>query len=151
MRLLAAAVLGLAPLVAVAADAPPPAPLAAYSGKVVYVDFWASWCGPCAESFPWLNQMQAKYGSDLAIVGVNVDTDAKAADRFLTQHPARFDILRDPAGALPEHYKIEGMPSSVILDANGRVLHQHSGFRSAKAEEYEAAIRAALANTEARK
>jgi cytochrome c biogenesis protein CcmG, thiol:disulfide interchange protein DsbE len=146
MRLMVAVLLLLSAASAGAAE--PPAALAAYKGKLVYVDFWASWCTPCAESFPWLNRMHDKYGADLAIVGVNVDTDATAADRFLARHPARFEILRDPAGALPEHYKIEGMPSTVILDASGRVLHRHSGFRPAQAEEYEAAIRAALATRE---
>ncbi len=146
MRPLAAALLILASMAAAAADAPPPAALAAWSGKVVYLDFWASWCGPCADSFPWLNRMHAKYGSELTIVGVNVDTDAAAADAFLKRFPASFEILRDPAGVLPEHYQIEGMPSAVILDASGRVLHQHAGFRPAQVDEYEAAIRDALAN-----
>jgi len=149
MRLIAAVALGLASLTARAADALPPA-LSAYAGKVVYLDFWASWCGPCAEAFPWLNRMQARYGKDLTIVGVNVDTDARAAEAFLKKHPARFDIVKDPAGALPERYRIEGMPGAVILDGRGRVLHQHHGFRAGQAPEYEAAIRAALAITESR-
>ena len=150
MRLIAAVLLSLTAISAHAADPLPPA-LAPYAGKVVYLDFWASWCGPCAESFPWLNQMQARYGKDLTIVGVNVDAENRAADAFLKKHPAAFAILRDPDGQLPERYKIEGMPSSVILDARGRVLHQHSGFRAGDTAEYEAAIRAALANQEARK
>ena len=150
MRLFAAMLLSLAAAGAHAAE-PLPAALSAYQGKVVYLDFWASWCGPCAESFPWLNAMQAKYGKDLAVVGVNVDTDARAADKFLQKHPASFDIVKDPSGALPERYNIEGMPSAVILDGSGRVLHQHSGFRPEQTQEYEAAIRAALPPQEARK
>jgi cytochrome c biogenesis protein CcmG/thiol:disulfide interchange protein DsbE len=151
MRLMTVALLLLCGMTASAADSPslPPA-LAAYSGKLVYVDFWASWCGPCAESFPWLNQMQEKYGADLAVVGVNVDTSAKAADGFLKKHPARFDIVRDPDGKLAELYAIEGMPSSVLIGPDGRVLHKHSGFRSHQTAEYEAAIRAALPRVEAR-
>src|SRR5690349_18377978 len=148
MRLIAAVLLALAALSARAADPLPPA-LSPYAGKVVYLDFWASWCGPCAQSFPWLNQMQDKYGKDLTIVGVNVDTEAGAADKFLKRHPARFDIVRDPKGTLPELYKIQGMPSSLLIDASGRVIHQHSGFRTADVAEYEAAIKAALATKEA--
>ena len=148
-RLTAVILLGCA-LAAGAAEAPPlPAALAAYQGKFVYLDFWASWCGPCAQSFPWLNQMHEKYGAELVVVGVNVDTDARAADGFLRKHPARFDIVRDPDGALPERYRIEGMPSSVLIAPDGRVLHQHSGFRTEQAAEYEAAIRAALPRREA--
>jgi thiol-disulfide isomerase/thioredoxin len=149
MRAIAIAALLLTALAAPAAE-PLPAALAPYEGKLVYLDFWASWCGPCRESFPWLNRMQEKYAADLVIVGVNVDTDAKAADGFLKKHPARFDIVRDPAGALPEHYRIEGMPSSVLIAPDGRVLHQHSGFRTHDTAEYEAAIRAALPRQEAR-
>ena len=149
MRAFAIAVLMLSALSAGAQ--PLPRQLAAYEGKLVYLDFWASWCGPCAQSFPWLNRMRDKYAADLVVVGVNVDTDAKAADAFLARHPARFDIVRDPAGTLPEHFRIEGMPSSVLLAPDGRVLHRHSGFRAGDTDEYEAAIRAALPQLETRK
>lgn len=124
-----------------------PAPLQPYAGQILYVDFWASWCGPCAQSFPWLNQMQAKYGDRLTIVGVDVDTDTVAARAFLQRNPAQFGIVEDPRGELAEHYQIKGMPSAVVLDASGRVIHQHSGFRSAQEPEYESAIRAALERT----
>ena len=151
MRLIVAAALMLTSLAAAGAEAALPAPLSAHAGKVVYLDFWASWCQPCGQAFPWLNQMQAKYGPDLVVVGVNVDTDNAAAEKFLRKHPASFEILKDPAGALPELYKIDGMPSSVLLDGSGRVLHQHSGFREQQTAEYEAAIRAALPRREASK
>ena len=150
MRLIAIFVLLFSAMGARAAESPLPAPLTPYAGKVIYLDFWASWCGPCGQSFPWLNQMQAKYPG-LTVIGVGVDTDARAADAFLKKHPARFAIVRDPAGALPEHYRIDGMPSSVLIGADGKVLHQHSGFRTQQVEEYEAAIRAALPRQEARK
>ena len=151
MRLIATFMLLFIALGARAAESPLPQPLSPYAGKVIYLDFWASWCGPCGQSFPWLNQMQAKYGKDLTVIGVGVDTDARAADGFLKKHPASFEIVRDPAGALPEHYGIDGMPSSVLIGADGKVLHQHSGFRTQQVEEYEAAIRAALPRQEARK
>ena len=130
-----------------AAAASAPDALSRYAGRVIYVDFWASWCGPCAQSFPWLNAMQAKYGPRLTVVGVNVDTEAKAADAFLKKHPASFDIVRDPDGVLPERYRIEGMPGSVILDGAGHVLHRHAGFRPEDTAEYERAIEQALAGS----
>ena len=120
MRLLTAVILLGSALVAGAAESPPlPQALTGYQGKLVYLDFWASWCGPFAESFPWLNRMQEKYAGDIVVVGVNVDTDGKAAEAFLEKHPARFDIVRDPDGKLPEHYRIEGMPSAVLIAPDG--------------------------------
>jgi len=151
MRLITAVCLLLAASAASAGASPLPPALAAYEGKLIYLDFWASWCGPCGQSFPWLNQMQEKYGANLVIVGVGVDEDTKAGDGFLKKHPARFEIVRDPDGKLPELYGIEGMPSAVLIAPDGKVLHKHSGFRSQQIAEYEAAIRAALPREEASK
>lgn len=122
-----------------------PEALKAYRGFVTYVDFWASWCAPCAESFPWLNAMHAKYAKQgLRIVGVGLDSQAIKSERFLKAHPAQFPILADPEGKLAEHFAVEGMPYAVILDADGKVLHRHSGYRAADATEYEQAIKTAL-------
>lgn len=119
--------------------------LAALRGQVVYLDFWASWCGPCRVSFPWMNQMQAKYGArGLQIVGVSVDAKREDADRFLAQMPARFLIAFDPAGDTPKRYAIKGMPTAVLIGADGQVLHRHNGFRESDQQGLEAAIVAAL-------
>lgn len=115
-------------------------------GQITYVDFWASWCAPCAESFPWLNRMQEKFGSrGLQVVGVGVDTDDSMSSRFLQAHPARFPVVRDAEGRLAERLGVEGMPYSIIVDADGTVLHRHAGFVADRAGEYERAIEAALA------
>jgi thiol-disulfide isomerase/thioredoxin len=119
--------------------------LAKLQGKVVYVDFWASWCGPCRQSFPWMNDMQAKYGAKgLQIVGVNVDAKSDDARQFLTATPARFAIAFDPQGATPRSYGIKGMPSSVLIGPDGKVLLEHSGFREADRAELESKIQSAL-------
>ena len=98
-------------------------------GKVVYVDFWASWCGPCRRSFPWMNEMQQKYGArGLVIVGVNVDKKRSDADRFLAQIPANFTVVFDEAGATPTAYGVKGMPSSYVIDARGNVTFVERGF-----------------------
>lgn len=132
-------------LVSTAAFASPvPESLAAPPGKPVYVDFWASWCVPCAQSFPWLNTVQARFGEELHVVGVNVDSDPAAAARFLRRFPAQFALAYDPEGALAAHYQLQGMPSAVLLAADGTVLWQHSGFRSEDIPAYEAAILRAL-------
>jgi cytochrome c biogenesis protein CcmG/thiol:disulfide interchange protein DsbE len=119
--------------------------LAKLQGKVVYVDFWASWCGPCRQSFPWMNAMQAKYGArGLQIVGVNVDANSADARKFLTETPASFVIGFDPQGATPRSYGIKGMPSSVLIGPDGKVLLEHSGFRDADRAELENKIESAL-------
>ncbi len=124
-----------------------PLKMAALRGQVVLVDFWASWCGPCKQSFPWLNAMHAKYAAQgLRIVGVNVDTKREDAERFLAQVPAKFPLAYDPRGETPAAWQVKAMPSSVLVGADGRVLHVHAGFREDEAAALEARIAAALAD-----
>jgi cytochrome c biogenesis protein CcmG/thiol:disulfide interchange protein DsbE len=114
-------------------------------GKVTYLDFWASWCGPCKQSFPWMNQMQAKYGSKgFQVIAVNLDKKRDDADRFLAEVPAQFSVALDPQGASAKQFQIKGMPSSVLIGADGRVIATHSGFRDDERAELEARISAAL-------
>jgi uncharacterized protein (TIGR03382 family) len=116
-----------------------------YRGKLVYLDFWASWCGPCRQSFPWMNEMQARYGSQgLQIVGINVDAKTDDARGFLNTTPARFVIAFDASGSVPRAYGVKGMPSSVLIGPDGKVLYEHSGFRAGDREELESRIKAAL-------
>ena len=138
---------GLAILVsAPAAPATESLDLAAYHGKVVIVDFWASWCVPCRRSFPWLNEMQAQYADQgLVIVGVNLDAEAGEADAFLKEFPADFRIVTDPGGALAQQFDVIAMPSSYVLNGNGDIVARHLGFKVKKQDEYETAIRSALA------
>ena len=127
--------------------AAPPAALAPVAGRVIWVDFWASWCVPCRRSFPWLNEMQSKYESaGLEIIGVNLDKDRALADAFLAEVPAKFGLRFDPKGALAKEFEVQSMPSSFLIDANGKVLAAHFGFRTADTAEYEQAIKKALAN-----
>jgi thiol-disulfide isomerase/thioredoxin len=131
----------------VARAAPSPA-LEPIEGRVIWVDFWASWCVPCRRSFPWLNSMQRKYGADgLQIIAVNLDKDRALADRFLAEVPAEFALRFDPAGALAKEFGVQAMPSSFLIDADGKVLASHAGFRTADAAEYERAIASALAQS----
>jgi cytochrome c biogenesis protein CcmG/thiol:disulfide interchange protein DsbE len=138
---LTATLLILAPLTYAADDLD----LDKYSGKVVMLDFWASWCVPCRRSFPWMNEMQEKYGQDgLVIVAVNVDREVEDAAAFLQEYPANFEIIYGPDAELAKKYEIEVMPSSFIIDREGKIVDRHLGFKVKKQEEYEAMIRAAL-------
>lgn len=118
-----------------------------HQGKVIYVDFWASWCVPCRKSFPWINQIQQKYGEDnFVIIAVNVDRDKTLADAFLKETPANFPIVYDPEGKLARQFKLKGMPSSYLLDKQGKVISAHTGFFSKKVKKYEQDIAQALAS-----
>ena len=115
------------------------------AGKVVLVDFWASWCEPCRHSFPWMNDMQKKYAHDgLVIVAVNVDNDRAAARRFLDENPTELEIRYDDDRSLARRFEVVAMPSSFLLDEHGEVVERHLGFKVLKQDEYEAAIKAAL-------
>jgi thiol-disulfide isomerase/thioredoxin len=108
-----------------------------YKGKVVYLDFWASWCGPCKESLPWLNSIQKKYkDKNLVVVGINLDKDRAKADAFLSSHPADFPVFFNPQGDIAKLYGVKGMPFSAIIDKAGKVVHSHTGFNPEKTKEY---------------
>ncbi|NOX52021.1 MAG: TlpA family protein disulfide reductase [Gammaproteobacteria bacterium] len=116
-----------------------------YAGKVVLLDFWASWCGPCRRSFPWMNDMQNKYENQgFVVVAVNLDRDRKDADRFLQEVPATFEVLYD-AQELAVKFNVAAMPTSVLLDKKGQPITMHKGFLSKKTKMYEQAIVDALA------
>ncbi len=116
-----------------------------YRGKVVLLDFWASWCVPCRRSFPWMNEMQQKYAdAGLVIIAVNLDNDAAEAATFLKEYPAQFEIAYDTDKQLARSYNVQAMPTSYLLDRDGATIERHLGFKSAKTDEYEAAIVAAL-------
>jgi len=118
-----------------------------YRGKVVYLDFWASWCVPCRKSFPWMNQLTEKYSNDdLVILAVNLDKKKKLAEVFLKENPANFNIIYDPKGKLAKRFKIKGMPSSVIFDGEGKPIAAHTGFFVKKIEQYEQEIISAIDN-----
>ena len=139
----------LAAQFALLAAAPAPAAetldLDQYAGKVVVLDFWASWCEPCRRSFPWLNAMHARYGDDgLVIVGVNLDMERADAQRFLDEYPADFSIVYDENQALARQYEVVAMPSSYVIGRDGKLAARHMGFKVKQQDEYEALIVNAL-------
>lgn len=122
--------------------------LSEYRGKVIYVDFWASWCGPCKQSFPWLDGLVTEYKSqNFVVIGVNVDKDRSRAERFLDETPANFPIVYDPKGELAASYKVAGMPGGVLIDRSGHVRFQHAGFSEKQRGLYEEQLQTLLAET----
>lgn len=119
--------------------------LSQFSGKVVYLDFWASWCAPCRKAFPWMNEMQQKYAAQgLQVIGINLDRDRADAAEFLQNTPAQFLVAYDPAGKTAQDYKVMGMPTSYLISRDGKIISTHIGFRESKKEKLEQAIREAL-------
>jgi thiol-disulfide isomerase/thioredoxin len=119
--------------------------LSDFKGKTVYLDFWASWCGPCKQSFPWMNEMQTRYrGKGLRVVGINVDQKTDDAKNFLKSNPAGFDVAFDQAGKTPRTYAIKGMPTSVLIAPDGKIQMVHSGFHNEHRDELERQIKLTL-------
>lgn len=99
-------------------------------GKVVLVDFFASWCSPCKQSFPAMQELQKKYaGKGLIILAINVDKKKSDMDNFLKVRPVDFTILRDSGDTLVNQIKIPAMPTSFLLNREGKVVSVHRGFQ----------------------
>ena len=110
-------------------------------GKVVFLDFWATWCGPCKEEFPELDALHKKYGKDgLEVVGVNIDKSESNVAEFLKKRPVSFTILLNATGDIAETYGLPGMPTGYIIGRDGIIHHRHIGFSRAFLPFYEKEI-----------
>lgn len=119
--------------------------LEAQKGRVVYLDYWASWCGPCRQSFPWMNEMQARFADQgLQVIAVNLDAKPEDAKKFLSQNTANFIVAYDSKGETPRLYGVKGMPTSILIGRDGKVLSQHVGFNQGDRAELEQRIHSAL-------
>jgi cytochrome c biogenesis protein CcmG/thiol:disulfide interchange protein DsbE len=116
--------------------------LAKLKGKVVYLDFWASWCDPCRKSFPWMNEIHSRFDSKkFTIVAVNLDPSKEDALKFLQKVPAGFDVAYDPDGKIANKYNLKAMPSSYLIDKKGNLMFTHKGYREGDTAELENKIR----------
>lgn len=120
-----------------------------HKGNVIYLDFWASWCGPCRKSFPWMNKVQEKYQDQgFTIISINLDSNKVLADKFLQEVPANFVVIYDPQGKVAKHFNIQGMPSSILIGRNGMIKSSHSGFFNKKISQYQQEIEHLLVEKE---
>ena len=114
-------------------------------GNVVYVDFWATWCPPCRESFPWMESMYQRYQDfGLQIVAISLDQKRDLIENFLKDHKASFTISQDKEGGIAEAFKVKGMPSSYLVDRKGNIRLRHAGFNDSDKAELESQIKQLL-------
>jgi thiol-disulfide isomerase/thioredoxin len=112
-------------------------------GQVVLINFWASWCGPCREEMPVLEQLYKKYKpAGFTLLGVNVEPKSAEAEGFLKSTPVSFPIVFDPDSKVSKLYEVSGMPSTVILDRKGKVRYVHHGYKPGEESQYLDQIRA---------
>jgi thiol-disulfide isomerase/thioredoxin len=118
-----------------------------FVGKVVYVDFWASWCGPCRQSLPLYESLHRNLaGNGFELLAVNLDENRDDAIRFLAEHPVSYPVLLDPSGESARRWAVKAMPSSYLIDADGRLAQVYYGFRPSHMERIEHAIKTLLEN-----
>jgi peroxiredoxin len=121
--------------------------LSDYKGKVTVLDFWASWCKPCKEEFPFLIDLYEQYSEkDFSILTVNLDTELDNFKKFIKKlnKDVPFKIILDPDSKIPTLYNIESIPNVFILDKKGVIRYIHIGFTSSEKENFKKEIESLL-------
>ncbi|WP_372999513.1 TlpA family protein disulfide reductase [Marinobacter sp.] len=113
-----------------------------HRGEVVMLNFWASWCGPCRQEMPLMDELYSQY-KDLGftILAVNVDENREEAHRFLDKVPVNYPILYDPESSVSELYEVQAMPTTVMIDRDGNARYLHYGYQPGYEDDYEQQIR----------
>lgn len=118
-----------------------PIQLSELRGKLVYIDFWASWCRPCKNSFPWMISIKEKFKHlPFEIIAINLDSNKALAEQFIQSQAINFPVAFDPQAKVAEKYAVEGMPSSYLIDAQGHMRIRYTGFWDKSKDEKEKAI-----------
>ncbi len=116
-----------------------------YRGNVVMINFWASWCGPCRQEMPVLNQLYEKYNTaGLMLFGINVDTDPGVASRMVKKTKVIYPILFDTEKKISELYQLNAMPMTLLVDRDGKIRYVHKGYLSGYEKVYQSEIRELL-------
>jgi peroxiredoxin len=134
-----------APAFQLNSNAGKPLALADFRGQIVLLNFWASWCGPCRQEMPILEQLNRQYhGKGVTLLGVNVEPDSAAAVAWLKATPVTFPILFDTDSKVSKLYEVAGMPNTVIIDRKGLVRYIHRGYAAGAENDYLNQIRALI-------
>ena len=119
--------------------------LSEYRGQVVLINFWASWCGPCRQEFPHLDELHQKYeGLGFTVFGVNVEEERAPADKVLRDIPVTFPVLFDSDNSVSKLYDVDAMPATVLVDRNGDIRFMHRGYKPGYEDLYEKQVRALI-------
>lgn len=111
------------------------------AGKVVLIDFWASWCIPCRTSFPAIDALQRELGpKGLVVIALNVDEQRKNADAFLAERPHVMRVAFDQKGQAAQAFSLQAMPSAVVIDRTGRIRYTHMGYTDKTVAQYRAEV-----------
>jgi len=121
-----------------------PQSLAAHAGKVVIVDFWATWCQPCKQSFPAYQDLVTRLGDELVVVGISQDDDAKGIPAFLSETGAKFPVVWDDGKSVAKAYDPPSMPTAFVIDKSGIVRFVHVGYRAGDETTLEDEVRSLL-------
>ncbi len=126
-------------------DLPAEVNLAQFRGRVVYLDFWATWCPPCRQSFPWMDAMFERYQQDgLSVIAISLDRKQELAQRFMQSTQPSFTIAYDPKGEVATAYQLRTIPTSFLIDREGRIVSTHIGFRNTDQDRLETEIQELL-------
>ena len=119
--------------------------LSDFRGQVVMINFWASWCGPCRQEMPILDQLYKRYGKlGFTLLGVNVEQDSSKANAYLKDIPVSFPILYDTANQTSKLYNVNAMPTTVMVDRNGNMRFIHHGYKPGYEKDYKKQIKALI-------
>lgn len=119
--------------------------LSEYRGEVVMINFWATWCGPCRQEMPLLDELYSRYQRvGFSLLGVNIDDDSRRALQMVTELGVTFPVLFDERKEVSKLYDVEAMPVTVLVDRQGTIRHVHHGYKPGYEEQYLSEIRALL-------
>ncbi|BFM17725.1 TlpA disulfide reductase family protein [Maricurvus nonylphenolicus] len=116
--------------------------LSEHRGEVVMINFWASWCGPCRQEMPELDKLHQRYqDAGFTVLGVNVETDTKAANKLLKKIPVTFPVLYDTESTASKLFDVDAMPTTLLVDRNGQLRYLHRGYKPGYEDKYRQQIK----------